>query len=210
MRSAIYATGAFSNLTTSREASVDVVGDNAGYLVLTPGENGEYTNQNGELQLQLNGALEGEDAPSGSGVNIKAASDLKRRDYSPAEVSHLVKQSKKSYVNNKGILTQAQKRADQGLPKDDVKYYVENVSLKNHSSHVHTELAHEHSTPALIDDTERTQSTHSATNDAFTPSLDLVRSNQRRIRTAARHSHHTRWRARCVLDSTIRRFPIPE
>ncbi|WP_148094126.1 DUF1102 domain-containing protein [Halocatena pleomorpha] len=64
-------------MTTSRETSVDVVGDKAGYLGLTPGENGEYTTyQNGKLQLQLNGARKGEDAPSGSGVNHGAKTSI--------------------------------------------------------------------------------------------------------------------------------------
>ncbi len=71
--SAVYATGAFSSLSTSRDANVQVAGDKAGYLGLAPGENGEYTTyQNGKLQLQLNGALGGEDAPRGGGVNREA------------------------------------------------------------------------------------------------------------------------------------------
>lgn len=75
--SAIYATGAFHSLTTSRDANVDVVGDQAGYLGLAPGENGQYTTyQNGKLQLQLNGALEGEDAPSGLGINHDAETSI--------------------------------------------------------------------------------------------------------------------------------------
>ncbi|RRJ30783.1 hypothetical protein [Halocatena pleomorpha] len=75
--SAIYGTGAFSNLTASRDASVNVAGDKAGYLGLTPGENGQYTTyQNGQLQLQLNGALEGEDAPVGQGVNRDATTAI--------------------------------------------------------------------------------------------------------------------------------------
>lgn len=75
--SAIYGTGAFSSLTTTRDASVSVVGDKAGYLGLSPGENGEYTTyQNGKLQLRLNGALEGKDAPSGQGVNRGAKTTI--------------------------------------------------------------------------------------------------------------------------------------
>ncbi len=75
--SAIYATGAFSSLNTSRDANVNVAGDKAGYLGLAPGENGEYTTyQNGKLQLQLNGALGGEDAPRGGGVNHGAETTI--------------------------------------------------------------------------------------------------------------------------------------
>ncbi len=75
--SAVYATGAFSSLSTSRDANVHVAGDKAGYLGLAPGENGEYTTyQNGKLQLQLNGALEGKDAPTGGGVNRDARTEL--------------------------------------------------------------------------------------------------------------------------------------
>jgi DNA-binding transcriptional MerR regulator len=67
---AIYATGAFTNLTAQRDANVAVTGDASAYLSLKPssGPNGVYASydENGQLQIVL-----GDDA-TGSGVNRDA------------------------------------------------------------------------------------------------------------------------------------------
>ncbi len=68
--SAIYATGAFTNITAQRDANVRVAGDGASYLSLQPANssNGEYAVQrNGQLHVSLGGTLGGES--SGTGVN---------------------------------------------------------------------------------------------------------------------------------------------
>ncbi|WP_248904034.1 hypothetical protein [Halocatena marina] len=69
--SAIYATGAFSNLSASRDANVRVAGDASGYLALQPsdGPNGAYaTQQNGRLRVSLTEVA----TAKGKGVNPNA------------------------------------------------------------------------------------------------------------------------------------------
>lgn len=69
--SAIYATGAFSNLSASRDANVRVAGDASGYLALQPsdGPNGAYaTQQNGQLRVSLTEVA----TANGEGVNPNA------------------------------------------------------------------------------------------------------------------------------------------
>ncbi len=75
--SAVYGTGAFDSLTTSRDATVQVVGDASGYLALAPadGPNGAYASQrNGQLQVSLAGAFED---TSGSGMNPDAITGVR-------------------------------------------------------------------------------------------------------------------------------------
>lgn len=72
--SAIYATGAFSNLTATRNANVAVTGDASSYLALRPatGPNGAYASyENGQLQVVLGGET------TGSGVNRDAVTTVK-------------------------------------------------------------------------------------------------------------------------------------
>lgn len=67
--SAIYATGAFTNITAQRDANIRVAGDGGSYLSLQPanGSNGAYaTQRGGQLRVSLGGAL-GEGG--GAGVN---------------------------------------------------------------------------------------------------------------------------------------------
>ncbi|RRJ30728.1 DUF1102 domain-containing protein [Halocatena pleomorpha] len=67
--SAIYATGAFSSLQSSRQANVNVAGDASGYLALEPAQNSKNsvyaTYQNGKLRVSLNSMADA----AGSGVN---------------------------------------------------------------------------------------------------------------------------------------------
>jgi DNA-binding transcriptional MerR regulator len=68
---AVYATGAFTNLTAQRDANIKVAGDASGYLALqpAPGPNGAYTSlRNGKLRVSLTGAIDG----AGKGVNRDA------------------------------------------------------------------------------------------------------------------------------------------
>ncbi|MFC7191666.1 hypothetical protein ACFQL7_18975 [Halocatena marina] len=76
--SAIYATGAFTNITAQRDANVRVAGDGASYLSLQPANssNGEYAVQrNGQLHVSLGGTLGGES--SGTGVNQESLTVVK-------------------------------------------------------------------------------------------------------------------------------------
>lgn len=77
--SAIYATGAFSTLTTQRNANVDVAGDASGLLGLkpAPGPNGAYAQQgkDGQLRLTVSEAVSGEDA-SAEGLNPGAVTTI--------------------------------------------------------------------------------------------------------------------------------------
>lgn len=77
--SAIYATGAFSSLTTQRNANVAVTGDASGYLGLepAPGPNGAYARQSedGQLRLTVSEAVGGEEA-SGEGLNPGSVTTL--------------------------------------------------------------------------------------------------------------------------------------
>jgi hypothetical protein len=68
---AVYATGAFTNLTATRDANIQVAGDSSSYLALqpAPGPNGEYaTLREGTLHISMTGALDG----PGKGVNQDA------------------------------------------------------------------------------------------------------------------------------------------
>jgi hypothetical protein len=73
--SAIYATGAFSDLTATRNANVAVTGDASGYLALRPasGPNGVYAryDANGQLRVALGGKT------TGRGVNRDAVTTVK-------------------------------------------------------------------------------------------------------------------------------------
>ncbi|WP_148094128.1 hypothetical protein [Halocatena pleomorpha] len=77
--SAIYATGAFSGLLVSRDASVSVTGDGSGYLGLKPasGQNGAYARygDGGQLRLTLSEAVSTENA-SGEGLNPGAVTTV--------------------------------------------------------------------------------------------------------------------------------------
>jgi hypothetical protein len=68
---AVYATGAFSSLTATRDANIQIAGDASGYLSIqpAPGPNGAYASQRGgKLQISVGGALGG----NGGGVNQNA------------------------------------------------------------------------------------------------------------------------------------------
>jgi DNA-binding transcriptional MerR regulator len=70
---AIYATGAFTNLTAQRDADVAVTGDASAYLSLKPssGPNGAYASyENGQLQVVVG------DSATGSGVNRDAVTTI--------------------------------------------------------------------------------------------------------------------------------------
>ncbi|UPM41660.1 hypothetical protein [Halocatena salina] len=77
--SAIYATGAFSGILVSRDASVSVTGDASGYLGLkpAPGPNGAYARygDGGQLRLTLSEAVSTENA-SGEGLNPGAVTTV--------------------------------------------------------------------------------------------------------------------------------------
>lgn len=77
--SAIYATGAFSTLTTQRNAEVAVTGDASGYLGLrpAPGPNGKYAQQgkDGQLRLRVGEAVTTGDA-SAEGLNPDAVTTV--------------------------------------------------------------------------------------------------------------------------------------
>jgi hypothetical protein len=69
--SAIYATGAFTNITATRDANIQVAGDAAGYLAIKPaqGSNGAYASlRGGKLRVSVGSALDGK----GGGVNKNA------------------------------------------------------------------------------------------------------------------------------------------
>jgi hypothetical protein len=68
---AVYATGAFTNLTAQRDANIQVAGDASSYLALQPasGPNGEYASlRGGKLHVSLIGVVDG----AGEGVNQDA------------------------------------------------------------------------------------------------------------------------------------------
>jgi hypothetical protein len=77
--SAIYATGAFSDLTAQRNADVAVTGDASGYLALRPatGPNGAYASyENGQLQVMLGKAIS-TSGTTGRGLNPNAVTTVK-------------------------------------------------------------------------------------------------------------------------------------